>query len=195
MDSNELNCLIEKTKGILTNLKQQERDIKTEMRRASDDLEEGECESSDEETSHCNKPVEKPFTSSGEAGGKPSSERRVSTSSSSSKGDKKPSSETRHRNSSSAQKKSSPTLIKSPPVQFHGGDEPIQQPQPVVLQPEPVHHHDESAMDGQVFHTPRPGGSHSAGGGGGTNLTEDLVLSDTANTSDSCWGSNSFNPV
>ena len=61
MDSNELNCLIEKTKGILTNLKQQERDIKTEMRRASDDLEEGECESSDEETSNSNEQVEKPW--------------------------------------------------------------------------------------------------------------------------------------
>merc|ERR1719295_1765582 len=86
------------------------------MRRASDDLEEGECESSDEETSHCNEQVEKP-SASGE-GGKPSSERRVSTSSSSSsRGDKKPSSE-RHKTSSSAQKKSSPTLIKSPPVQF-----------------------------------------------------------------------------
>ena len=51
--SNELNSLIETTRGILTNLKRQEKDIKTEIRRASGsdaDLEEGECEDTDDES-------------------------------------------------------------------------------------------------------------------------------------------------
>ena len=59
--------------------------------------------------------------------------------------------------------------------------------------PEPVNHHDESAMCS--FRTAgTPAKPSSAVAAPNTPIQDDLALSDTA-TADSCWGSATFNPV
>ena len=69
------------------------------------------------------------------------------------------------------------------------------QHQPVAgFHPEPVNHHDESAMCSfRTAGTPaKP--SSVAVAAPNTPIQDDLALSDTA-TADSCWGSATFNPV